>query len=73
MDVCDVLMVQRRQNFGFSLEPRPPIRIGCEGLWQDFDRDVAVKLRVASAIDLAHSALAEQRGDFVGAEARTRI
>ena len=32
-------------------------------------RDVAIQLRVARAIHLAHAAGADLRGDFVGAEA----
>ena len=40
-----------------------------EGVRQDLQRDVAIELRVAGAIDLAHAACADLRGDFVGAEA----
>ena len=54
----------------FPLEPRKPILIRRERLWQDFDRDVALEPGVTRAVDLAHAAFAEQRGDFVGAEAR---
>ena len=39
---------------------------------QDFERDVAPQLRVARAIDLAHSAGADSAGDFIGAEPRAR-
>ena len=41
-----------------------------EELGQDLQRDVAIELRVARAIDLAHAACAEGRDDLVGAEAR---
>ena len=37
---------------------------------QDLERDVAIQLRVARAIDLAHAAGAEGGEDFVRAEAR---
>ena len=43
--------------------------IAGEGLGQDLDRDVAIQLRVARAIHLAHAAGPEGREDFVGAEA----
>jgi hypothetical protein len=35
----------------------------------DLDRDLAIQLRVARAIDLAHAAGAERRDDFVRAKA----
>ena len=35
---------------------------------EDLDRDVAVQLRVARAVDLAHPARAERREDLVGTE-----
>ena len=53
----------------FALEPREPIGVGGERLGQDLDRDVAIQLRVARAIDLAHAAGAEGRQDLVRAEA----
>ena len=36
---------------------------------QDLERDIAIQLRVARAIDLSHAAFADRRGDFVDAEA----
>ena len=36
---------------------------------QDLERDVAIQLRVAGAIDLPHPALANLGNDFVDAEA----
>ena len=38
---------------------------------QDFDRDIAIQLRIARPIHLAHAAFADLGGDFVGAEVRT--
>src|SRR5262245_28085846 len=55
----DVRMRQRRDDFGFALEPRAAIRIVRESGWQYLDRDVAIESRVARAIDLAHPAFAE--------------
>ena len=70
MDDCDVRMIQRGQHLGFAVEARKPLRIAGEGLWQNLDRDLALQLRVARAIDLAHATGAERGQDFVRAEAR---
>ena len=43
--------------------------IAGEGFGQDLERDVAIQLRVARAIHLAHAARAERGKDFVRAEA----
>ena len=67
VDVRDVRMVQRREGLRFACEPREPIGIARERVGQDFDRDVAIQLRVARAIHLAHAAGAEaQRGFRTG-------
>ena len=65
----DVRMVQRRERLGFAREPGEPIGIVRERVGQDFERDVAIELRVASPIDLSHPAFADRRSDFVDAEA----
>ena len=70
VDLRDVRMVQRREHFGFSLKPRKPLRIPDERRGQNFQRDVAVELRVASAIDLARPTHTNGRNDFVRSEAR---
>ena len=62
-------MVQRGEGLGFALKPREPLGVGGERLGQDLDRDVAIQLRVARAIDLAHAAGAERGQDLVRAEA----
>ena len=67
---ADVRMIQRGQRLRFALEAREPLGIGDEQLGQDLDRDVAIELRVARAIHLAHAAGAERGEDLVGAEAR---
>ena len=51
-------------------EPGEPIGIVRERVGQDLDRDIAIELRVARAIHLAHAAFADRGGDLVGAEAR---
>ena len=53
------------------LQPRHPIGIAREQRRQDLDRDVAVQPRIARLVDLAHAAGAQQRQDFVGAQAGT--
>ena len=61
-------MVQRREHFGFALKPSQPIVIRRDGRRQDLDGDLTLELGVGSPIDLPHSALTEQGGDFVDAE-----
>ena len=62
-------MTQRGEDFGFALEAGEPLDIRRQGLRQHLDRDGAFQLRVRRAIHLAHPAHADQRGDFVRAEA----
>ncbi len=69
VDVRDVRMVQRREDFGFALEPRQPLGVCRNGLRQDLDRDLPLQVRVSSAIHLAHAADADLGGDFIRAEA----
>jgi hypothetical protein len=45
-------MVERGQRLRFPGEAREPIGIAGEGVRQDFQRDVAVQLRIPRAIDL---------------------
>ena len=62
-------MIERREDLRFALEAREAVGIEGEELGQNLERDVAIELRVARAIDLAHSARADGREDFVRAEA----
>ena len=48
-------MVQRREKLGFPLESRESFLVFRERLRKDFDRDVAVELRVTRAVDLPSS------------------
>src|SRR5262249_31074773 len=68
VDLRDVRVIQRRQQPGFALEPCDPIRIGRNGTGQDLDRDIAIELAVPRTIDLAHTAAANRRDDFVRPE-----
>ena len=70
VDVSDVWMIERRQRLRFAREPREPFGIAHERGRQDLQRDVAIELRVVGTVDLAHSAGAEQRDDFIWAEGR---
>ena len=53
VDVPDVGMVQRGEDFGFALEASEAVRVGGERVGQDLQGNVAAKLRVGGAIDLA--------------------
>ena len=65
----DVRMVQRREGLGFACESSEPFGVTREESRQNFDRDVTIELGVPRAIDLAHATGANQRDDFVRAEA----
>ena len=69
VNVRDVRMVERGERLRFAREPRQPIRIAGERIGQDLQRDVAIELRVARAIDLAHAPGADDGEDLVRAEA----
>ena len=71
MDARDVRMIQRSEKLRFPLESCEPFVIVGEFFGKNFDRDVALELRVARAIDLAHTAFSDWRDDLVGAEARS--
>ena len=61
-------MIQRGEHLGFTSEPGEPIGIMRKGFRQYFDCDASIELRVARAIDFAHSALANLCADFVTAK-----
>ena len=68
VDLRDVGMVQGSEGVSLALETPEPVRIAREDFREDFDRDIAMQLRVARAIDLAHSAFAQLRQDAVRAK-----
>ena len=70
VDRDDVGMVQRRHGARFRSKRREPLGVGAKSRGQDLDGDVAAEARIARSIHLAHAAGAEQRDDFVCAEAR---
>jgi hypothetical protein len=49
-------MVQRGQDARFTLEPGEPLGVVCDVVRERFDGDVPLELRIAGAVDLAHSA-----------------
>ena len=59
VDARDVRMVQRREKLCLTLEAGQALFVLRELFRQDFDRDVAVEFRVASAVDLALSRLSQ--------------
>jgi hypothetical protein len=65
-------MIQRRERLRFAREARQPLRIVCECLGQDLDRDVAIQLGIARAKHLAHPAFTDPGSDFVDAETSAR-
>jgi hypothetical protein len=65
---ADVGIVQRGDRAGFAVESFAPDGIACVILAEDFDRDGPIEAGVERLIDIAHAALAERRGDLIGAE-----
>ncbi len=63
-------MIQGGEHLGFAREPRERSGSRAKASGSDLHRDVAIQLRIASAIDLAHAAGAEGRQDFVSADPR---
>ena len=62
-------MIERGEDLRLSLEPGDALGVVGEAIRQDLNRHVATELRVARAIDLAHPARAQWRGDLVDTEA----
>src|SRR5580765_5596374 len=61
-------MVERGEELGFAFEAGDAIGIDSEEFRQDLQRDIAIQLRVARAIDLAHPAGTQWGKDLVRAE-----
>ena len=64
-------MVQRCEDFSFSLEPGEPLRVSGKRLGQDLERHLALELRISRLIDLPHASLADEGGHVVVSEAVT--
>src|SRR5258705_5849025 len=67
VDMRDVRMIEGRERLRFAREACQAIGIAGEGVRKDLERDVAIQLRVAGAIDLAHPARAEGRENLIRA------
>ena len=61
-------MVQRREHLRFASKPRQTIRIESDVGWEQLERDLAIELRIAGAIHLAHAAGAEGTENLVRTE-----
>src|SRR5262249_10914830 len=72
MNGRDVQVVERGQELRFALEAGQAFAVGRELGWKNLQRHVAIELRIACAIDLAHTAGAERREDLVRAESSSR-
>ena len=66
--MTDVGMVQRREDSGFPLKPGQAFRSIGEEVREDCEGHVPAELRVPGPIYLAHAALTDEGGHFVGAE-----
>jgi hypothetical protein len=63
-------MIEGGKELRFALEARNAFRIGGENLGQDLQRDVAIELPIARAVDLAHAARSKRRQNLIRAERR---
>ena len=69
-DHQDIGMIQRGCGARFLFEAPQAVGIGREKRGQDFDGDIASKLRIAGAVHFAHPTRTNGSGDFIGAEPR---
>ncbi|MCZ6918503.1 MAG: hypothetical protein O7I93_17140, partial [Gemmatimonadetes bacterium] len=69
VDRGDVRVVERREHFGFALEPRQALRVSSELRRQHLHRHLAFQLRVGGPIHLPHPAHADLGGDLLRADA----
>jgi len=70
VDRFNVGMVQRSQHFGLASKAFHALLVTSESLRQNFDGDVTLELRIASAKDLSHAARTNGLEDLVVAETR---
>ena len=68
VNVCDVRMVEEGEYLRLTLKACEPFGVVRKQIREDFDRDVAIELRVPRAIDFAHAARADRHADFVRAK-----
>ena len=70
VDGDDVGVVQGGGGLGLLLEAAHEVGLVGERIGEEFQRHIALQSRIASPIDLAHAAAANQRDDLVGAHPR---
>ena len=68
VDGDDVGMIESGDGARFLLEAAQAVAVGGDGLWQDLDGDLAIEPGVASAINFAHSTVADGSDDLVRPE-----
>jgi hypothetical protein len=64
-------MIQRGEDFGFTLETGEPIGVISYRFGKDFDGDLTLQFRVCRPVHLAHAPFPDLGGDFIRAEAGT--
>jgi hypothetical protein len=70
-DGNDVRVVEVPGDAGFLFESPRPVGVARNGCAQHFDRDLALKLRIAGAIDVAHAASAQRAENLEPTESVT--
>jgi hypothetical protein len=61
-------MIERGEQLRLALEAREPLGVPREEIREDLEGDIALQLRVAGAIDLAHPARPDGASDLEGPE-----
>jgi hypothetical protein len=64
-------MIERGEDFRFTLETCESFSIPGHRRGQDFDRDTTFQVRVGGLVNLAHPTRADLDEDFIWAEAGT--
>jgi hypothetical protein len=65
-------LIQRCEHARLALKARPELRVRGEIRREHFDRDAAVQPRVAGALNLPHSAGAQETDNLVGTDIHSR-
>src|SRR5512132_2779400 len=68
VDMGNVRMVEGRGGLGLLHETKHALATGCQLSWQDFQRNVAIKLKVLRQVDFTHPALAQLGQNLVAAK-----
>jgi len=72
IEMRDVRVIQRGQNFGFALKARQALGVRGQGGGEHLDRHLALQRHVGGAVDLAHAAGANLGGYLIGTDTGTR-